>query len=163
MKHNYLNKLEDYLGIILVFGLAFLLAIQVIFRYVFSHPLGWTEELARYVFIWMIFVGAVIVSREREHVRIELLKTFVPEKAWQFLTFLNELCIFVFWVFLIPAAFKYAFFAINIDASGSGISMFFVFISLPICGLLIGIHTIINMVKDFKKIIEKENNTVTSI
>lgn len=160
MKTNYLNKFEDFLGIALVIILVFLLSIQVLFRYVFAYPLGWTEELARYAYIWMIFVGAVLATREREHVRVELIKAFVSEKAWNICTLFNDLCILFFWFFLVPASFKYAVFGMNIDASGFGFSMFFVFVSLPLCGLLIGIHIVINMVKDFKQLTKKESNIV---
>lgn len=160
MKPNFLNKIENYLGITLVIMLIFLLSIQVISRYIFNNPLGWTEELARYSYIWMIFIGTVLATREREHVRVELLKVFISEKTWNILTLFNDFIILVFWLFLIPASFKYATFAMNIDASGFGFPMFYVFVSLPIAGVLCMIHTVINMVDEYKKITRKENNII---
>ena len=46
---------------------------QVVFRYVFNAPLTWSEELARYLFIWCAFLGWTIASRRRSH----LAMTFV--------------------------------------------------------------------------------------
>ena len=53
------NKLEEWL---LVGSLAFsviLLFIQVIMRSVFNSSLSWSEELARYIFIWQIYICEV--------------------------------------------------------------------------------------------------------
>lgn len=49
---------------------------QVVFRYVFNAPLTWSEELARYLFIWCAFLGWTIASRRRSH----LAMTFVAER-----------------------------------------------------------------------------------
>jgi TRAP-type C4-dicarboxylate transport system permease small subunit len=49
---------------------------QVILRYVFNSPLTWSEELARYLFIWCAFLGWIIASRRGSH----LAMTFVAER-----------------------------------------------------------------------------------
>ena len=40
---------------------------QVVFRYVFNSPMTWSEELARYLFIWCAFLGWVVASRRNSH------------------------------------------------------------------------------------------------
>jgi TRAP-type C4-dicarboxylate transport system permease small subunit len=49
---------------------------QVILRYAFNSPLTWSEELARYLFIWCAFLGWIIASRRGSH----LAMTFVTER-----------------------------------------------------------------------------------
>ena len=49
---------------------------QVVFRYAFNSPLTWSEELARYLFIWCAFLGWVVASRRHSH----LAMTFVVER-----------------------------------------------------------------------------------
>jgi len=49
---------------------------QVVFRYVFNAPLTWSEELARYLFIWCAFLGWTIASRRGSH----LAMTFVVDR-----------------------------------------------------------------------------------
>ena len=51
------------ISIVALVLLVVLVAIQVFYRYVLSHPLTWTEELATYVFAWMIFFGATVSIR----------------------------------------------------------------------------------------------------
>lgn len=51
-----------------------LISLQVLFRYVLSSPLAWTEELARFTFIWMTFVASILASVSGEHVAITMLQ-----------------------------------------------------------------------------------------
>ena len=45
--------------------------IQVLFRYVFKLPLSWTEELARFLFVWVVFLGSAVSVKELAHVGVE--------------------------------------------------------------------------------------------
>lgn len=45
---------------------------QVVARFVFDSPFFWTEELARYCYVWLSFVGAVVVTASRTHIAVEL-------------------------------------------------------------------------------------------
>jgi TRAP-type C4-dicarboxylate transport system permease small subunit len=46
---------------------------QVVFRYALNDPLTWSEELARYLFIWCAFLGWLIASRRNTHLAIGFL------------------------------------------------------------------------------------------
>ena len=58
-------------GIVLFIGMCLLVLAQVVARK-FFEPLVWSEELARYIFIWVAFLGWVISSRNKSHIRISL-------------------------------------------------------------------------------------------
>ncbi len=47
--------------------------IQVIFRYVFHQPIYWSEELPRFMLIWLTFLGAVLATKNRSHLSITLI------------------------------------------------------------------------------------------
>ncbi len=71
------RALDRALGIfaILLFLAVFAVVLaQVFFRYVLNEPLIWSEELARYLFIWLCFLGWVIASRREEHILITALR-----------------------------------------------------------------------------------------
>ena len=68
-----LDALEDFL---LVGALAFnvaLVFLQVIMRYVFHNSLYWSEELARFVFLWFSWLGASFAVREGAHLKVTIL------------------------------------------------------------------------------------------
>lgn len=55
---------------------------QVIFRFFIQHPLSWSEEVARYVFVGIIWMGAAVVVREEGHPGMDLLTRSLPP-VWQ--------------------------------------------------------------------------------
>lgn len=69
-----INKTANQLAKFIVsfsFGaMTILIFMQVIFRYVFKESLSWSEELARYLFIWLTFIGASIATREKTHINV---------------------------------------------------------------------------------------------
>jgi C4-dicarboxylate transporter, DctQ subunit len=59
---------------ILVLTLALMVALifcQVVGRYVFSSAPSWTEEMARYIHIFQVWIGASYAVKKRQHIRIE--------------------------------------------------------------------------------------------
>ena len=75
------GKFELAISTALMGGILIVGTIQVIMRYVFNNSLTWSEEVMRYAFIWMVYVGAATTARRRGHVRIELLDSALPGKV----------------------------------------------------------------------------------
>jgi TRAP-type transport system small permease protein len=57
------------------------MVLQVTCRYVLGSPLVWSEELARYLYIWVCFLGAPIALRRGNHIAITLFIDWLPSKA----------------------------------------------------------------------------------
>ena len=53
---------------------------QIFFRYVFNVPLGWSEELARFAFVWVSFMGASALMRVKEHINVTVFIDFMPAR-----------------------------------------------------------------------------------
>lgn len=70
------QKLDKILGGFLVFLLALIVMAvlwQVFSRYILNSPSSWTDELARYLFIWIGIFGAAYASGQQEHLAIDIL------------------------------------------------------------------------------------------
>jgi TRAP-type C4-dicarboxylate transport system permease small subunit len=63
--------------LVLVLGLTFL---QVVARFVFNAPFFWTEELARYSYVWLSFVAAVFVMAEQSHIAIRMFEGILSRR-----------------------------------------------------------------------------------
>jgi TRAP-type C4-dicarboxylate transport system permease small subunit len=46
---------------------------NVVLRYLFNSGITWAEEASRYLFIWLIFLGAIVASRENAHLGVDTL------------------------------------------------------------------------------------------
>lgn len=73
------ERLLNLLAIVLFVGMLGLVLAQVVMRKFFA-PLVWSEELARYVFIWVSFLGWVIASRKRSHVHVATVVQRLPRR-----------------------------------------------------------------------------------
>jgi TRAP-type transport system small permease protein len=65
-----LEKLVIYLVLFLMAVLVSLVFIQVVLRYVFSNGLVWVEELDRYIFVWLMFLGIAMGVYKQKHIAI---------------------------------------------------------------------------------------------
>jgi TRAP-type C4-dicarboxylate transport system permease small subunit len=54
---------------------------QVLVRYLTYHPLAWTEEAARYIFIWLCLIGAAVAARRGQHFAVDLVQRSLPAGA----------------------------------------------------------------------------------
>src|SRR5438128_300629 len=71
-------RVEAAFIIILVFLLTAVTFAQVATRYVLGDPLIWSEEAARYLFVWVSMIGAALAIREGGHFGLDLLIRRAP-------------------------------------------------------------------------------------
>src|SRR6201991_2917345 len=64
---------EDWLAFAIFWSLAFIVFLQFFTRYVLNDSLAWTEEIARYGLMWVVFIGGAVVTRKNTHIAVELL------------------------------------------------------------------------------------------
>ena len=74
------NQTVEYLLFGLGFSMALLVATQVFFRYVLNSSLFWSEELARYILVWLSFLGATVAYYRNLHPGVDTLNSMLPQK-----------------------------------------------------------------------------------
>ncbi|MCA1065298.1 TRAP transporter small permease [Rossellomorea sp. AcN35-11] len=97
------KKFEYLEELILVLTLAIMVALifaQVVGRYVFSSAPSWTEEMARYIHIFQVWIGASYAVKKRQHIRIEAFIDLFKGTARKFIDTLALLIWFGLAVFL---------------------------------------------------------------
>ena len=64
---------EDWIAFVLFWALAIIVFLQFFTRYIMNDSLSWTEEIARYGLMWVVFIGGAMVTRRNSHIAVELL------------------------------------------------------------------------------------------
>ncbi len=77
-----LRRIEDGLLALILAAMIALAAYQVIARNLFDTGLMWGDALVRVLVIWVAMIGAMVASRNDDHIRIDVLARFVPPR-WQ--------------------------------------------------------------------------------
>ena len=61
-----------------------------------GDPLIWTDEVSRFLMIWLAVFGWILASRRRSHVRIRFFQDLLPKQAWKVAEIAIQLALFVF-------------------------------------------------------------------
>ena len=93
---HHLDRAEEYLAQILLASLGILLTVQVVLRYFFGIGFGAVEEAARVMFLWVIFLGAVVGMRRNLHIRVTFGLKFLPVRLRRIVFLAGELVLFAF-------------------------------------------------------------------
>ncbi len=89
------NRLLRGLMVITIGLMAVLVFINVVLRYGFNSNLGITEELARYLFVWLTFLGAVSAFAKNTHVRVDSFLRRMPAGMKKVTQILSDLAMLV--------------------------------------------------------------------
>ena len=110
---------------------------QVVFRYVIAAPLPWSEELARYCFVWIVFLGGAIGLSRGIHLGVDLFVNMLPEGMRRGLDVLTSALIACFAATVIYASFP----VINMNmlqrSPALGVQMSWIYVAIPISMALI--------------------------
>lgn len=115
---------------------------NVFMRYVLNSPIAWAGELARYSFVWVIFLGGAIAMRRGNHIGMEFLQNSVSEKMKKGLFYLIYGLVIVFLSVFIFIGFKMALMSWDTNSSVLRMPMFFPYLALPIGGIPMLFETI---------------------
>jgi TRAP-type transport system small permease protein len=70
---------EAWIAVLLFWALAGVVFTQFFTRYFLNNSASWTEEIARYLLIGVVFVGAAIGVAKNNHIQVDLLYRYLPE------------------------------------------------------------------------------------
>lgn len=105
---------------------------QVVFRYVIAAPLPWSEELARYCFVWIVFLGGAIGLSRGVHLGVDLLVNAMPAPVRRGMDVLTNVLIAAFAVTVIYASLPVLNMNMFQRSPALGVPMTYIYIAIPI-------------------------------
>lgn len=161
-----LVKIQYFIMANLFILMILLMLAQVFFRYFLEIPLAWSEEVSRYVFIVVTYVGASIAIAESSHIEINVLEYILSKVISSSVLrqqiknkidfFKNIITLMISLLFsyycLVYSIEDYKFDQISIAL---GIPLYFVSGSIFISMILISFHSLVNSALSFNKIYYK--------
>lgn len=105
---------------------------QVVFRYLIEAPLPWSEELARYLFVWIVFLGGAIGLSRGIHLGVDLLVNALPAQVRKGLEVMTTGMIGCFAAAVIYASFPVISMNMFQRSPALGVQMSWIYIAIPI-------------------------------
>ena len=89
---DVLNKIEEIILVVLFSAMVLIIFVQVIMRKA-NHSLYWSEELGKFLFVWISWLGISIAQRKGEHIKITMLTDRLPYRAAQVFNIVSDIIV----------------------------------------------------------------------
>ena len=128
-------RLLDWLLIATVAVLIVPVTMQIVSRYTdLIPPYIWTEELARFVFIWMIMIGSMVGVREMAHFNVDVWNRMTPRREAA-LNLITQTATLVFALVFVWSGIEFTRFALNRISELAELPLWVIHIAWPLMGL----------------------------
>ncbi|MCM3716121.1 TRAP transporter small permease [Alkalihalobacillus oceani] len=138
-----LNKTMGYLLALMLLVMTVVIFAQIISRYLLGESLSWSEELARFIMVWGVFIGSAIATRYQSLIAVEILPQKLPERFAKWVKLLVYAIIIIFCYYLFSYGIDMVRQVILQKSPAMQISMAIPYSSVPIGTLLIFLNTVV--------------------
>lgn len=150
---NILDKTLEVACVAIFVFITFVGLYQIITRYIFNSPSTISEELLIFSFTWLSLLASALVFGKKEHMRMSFLGDKLKGKNAIYLGILTEIITFIFSiVVLVYGGIQITKLTMTQITASLGITMGYIYIILPISGILICIYNILNLSDSFKSL-----------
>ena len=129
---------------------------QVFFRYVLNSSLQWSEELAVWGMVWMVFVGSVLLVRRSEHIAITTLVRYAPPTVRPFLVIFNKAAALVFLVIVGYYGIEVFGGTFHARSPSIGLSTRWIKLAIPVGAVLMAVVAVYVIADDVRRLMHRD-------
>ena len=139
---HLINHWVEYALFALGLSMALIVANQVFFRYALNQSLFWSEELARFLLVWLTFLGATVAYRRKAHPGIDVLVTRMAPALQQTAAVLTHLASMALFAVMILYGYQFAYFVRLQISPALNLPKWIVLSIIPLSGMILMIHAV---------------------
>ena len=144
---NIVDKAIEVICIAFVGIMTILVTWQVFTRYALKSPSTFTEQLSKYMFVWLVLLGSAYVFGKREHMSMEFIKDKFKGRVRVTVDIVIELIIMGFAIgILVYGGYKNTLLTMTQQDSALPIKIGLVYAMLPISGVITAFYSICNII-----------------
>ena len=140
------TRVVDALAVATFAGMFACVFAQVVLRYAFDRPLVWSDELARYLFVWCAFLGWIIAARRRSHLAISVLADRCGPHGRALFGLVASTAAFAFAVLLLGYGIQITARNLDIDTVALFFSFGIVYAIVPLAAFAVGIYAVVDAI-----------------
>lgn len=154
---RWMDRFNRYMKILLglIFGIMVLAVFsQVVIRFVLPFvgiylSVPWTEELARYLMIWSVFIGGALAARHAELLAVDALVFAIPTIPGKIMKVVAHLLSIAFYFCIFFIGLEWTKYGLTQTSPAMGIPMTYIYSSMAIGAGLMVLNTIILLIDTF--------------
>lgn len=135
MKKHF-DRIEEYLGGSLFIVMLIVLAAQIVARQVLDTPLKWSEELARFLFVYVGYFGVSSAIKENQHVYIDFFVKKLPVKVQDVINIIIQFIVLVVLILMCYIGAIMTIRKIPVMIVSLNLSYAYMYAALPVVSLL---------------------------
>ena len=147
---NGLRQVEKWCMVIALLAMGIIMTLEVVFR-LFFGGLTWSEELAKYIFVWMVFIGMSYGIGKDIHIRLDVVTIRMPDKVKRILRIVTDVALVVMFVLLVRPSVQYYVSQTTQKTATLGTSMGIVVVVMPISFIMCIIRLLLDCAKAVKE------------
>lgn len=140
---RWLVEANKWVLVLLLSAMAVIIFANVTLRYLTNFSITWSEEVARYLMIWMTFLGAGLALRFGGHVAITNLQEAMPAQAQRVLRLVIVVLLLAFFAAMIWMGYDYMARMRFQVTPATRISFGYIYAAMPIGFLLMSVHLLL--------------------
>jgi TRAP-type C4-dicarboxylate transport system permease small subunit len=134
---HFVERVLDKVLIVLFLFMVAAIVWQVFARYVLHAPTIWSEELARFLLVWITMLGSAYVLEHGEHVAVTVLVDMLPEPFARSLSVVRDFCVIAMAGSLTYFGYGFAVSGLRRVSTGLGLTMTWAYTAVPVGAALI--------------------------
>ncbi|MCP5266908.1 MAG: TRAP transporter small permease [Burkholderiaceae bacterium] len=146
--------------IVLMITMTIVVNSLVVTRYVFSYSPSWTEEITRYSMVWLVMLGAGVLTLFDDHIALTMVVDRLSKRARLFQKLFVQLFVLLMGVLLIWEGFEFAFGLDGVLAPALQVSMLWPAIAVPIGAIFIALFALLQVIDLLARIFGGEGLTM---
>lgn len=107
---RWLRRRAENIAAALLVAMFLSFILQIVSRYVFNKPLGWTDEVSVVCWIWCVLWGAAFVLREKDEVRFDIIYSSASMRTRRTYTVITGVALITLFAVALPAVYSYVTF-----------------------------------------------------
>jgi len=145
------EKAVYYTLVVMMIVMTLTVIVQVFLRYIFSFSLSWSEEVARYLMIWVAFLGGSLALQKGLHIGVELFLVRVSSRTRRWVSILSKMFILIFLIYLTIGGIKITWAVRDQSSPALLFSMAYAYLSVPVGGFFMALQTIHSLIEDWSR------------
>lgn len=107
---RFMQRRAEDLIVVMLLGMFAVFLLQIISRYLFAWPIGWTHEVSMMLHLWIVLIGAAFVVRDQEEMRFDLFYSAASPKVRRGMIILGSGALAGLFLWSLPSAWDYVTF-----------------------------------------------------